>query len=168
MSESDREEEQNAFLQGARAANNKPHEQDPQAPVIVTSLWRRIASCWIHLFPVTVTGVLIYFNASGYYVGAHLAGPVTMEDDAKLDALQGAAKVHEIAIVASMATFVIYVVRYYLLRGPGLPLGLVGASFNFSEATYLVLVPSCGTWLLIHHLWVHEQSTAPRTTRVRI
>lgn len=140
------EEEQELHLLYAQVMNyhharppiHAQQSQDAPGAVIVTSFWRRISSAWVHVFPVAVTGVLLYFNASGYYLGAHLPAAVWMEDDAKLDALQGAAKVHEIAIVTSMAAFVLYVVCYFLLRGLGLPLGLVGASFNFSQPTFLM------------------------------
>lgn len=110
------------------------------APVIVTSVLDCAAPCYIHILPVFASIVIIYFNGSGYFIGAHLGGPVAMSDDAKLDAFQGAAKVHEILIVASMAAAVFDATRYFLLRGSGLPLGLVGAGFNFSQGTFLLSV----------------------------
>jgi hypothetical protein len=74
----------------------------------------------------------------GLFIGFHLSGPVSIGDDIKLDLLQFIAKAHEILIVASLGIVVFNTIRHQLLFGGGVPLGLVGSGFSFSQLGFFL------------------------------
>ncbi|KAE9363295.1 hypothetical protein N431DRAFT_524226, partial [Stipitochalara longipes BDJ] len=67
----------------------------------------------------------------------------TPNQNLKLNALQFAAKLHEVTIVASLSIVAIHCVQYELLRGKGLSLGGVLAGF---QVTDLISLWSPGLW----------------------
>ncbi len=82
--------------------------------------------------------VLFYYNIRGWAIGPNLLhlGPHTWSDDVKLNALQVFAKIQELFIVASVATVVFHYTTKQLVRGPGLPLGLIGAGISFTQISW--------------------------------
>lgn len=103
------------------------------------------AHTWVHLPPIIATAVVLGFNLwlypnariRGHYIGGTIPGP--LEDEAMLNWLQFAAKLHEITIVAGLSTIVWDMVRYFLVYKPlGVPLGLIGAGGAFTEAKFLL------------------------------
>jgi hypothetical protein len=78
--------------------------------------------CIFYVLPVVVCLVLIFFNAFQYYIGGELAG-TSGEDTQKLAALQFAAKVHELLMIASLVSILIAIIREELSVKDGLPFG---------------------------------------------
>ncbi|KAK4201326.1 hypothetical protein QBC40DRAFT_324459 [Triangularia verruculosa] len=91
----------------------------------------------IHMIPVATTVLLVSINLSQHFIGVELDG-IPDQDDEKLGALQVAAKVHELLILASLSVVVFEAVLYELVFGQGLPLGLMGAGFSFSSVGYFL------------------------------
>lgn len=82
-------------------------------------------------------------NLKGYFVGAELAGSKIpfakmFRDEDTLNVLQIFAKVHEIAIIASISALVWDGVRFALHNKEGLPLGLVGTAFCYTQGPWFV------------------------------
>jgi hypothetical protein len=97
---------------------------------------RAALRCCIHIFPVVPSLALAYLSLHGYYIGGELSGPPG-EDSARFGGLQFAAKMHELAINASIATMVHSYIRRELALGVGLPLGALVAGQRFTELSYL-------------------------------
>jgi hypothetical protein len=74
----------------------------------------------------------------GLFIGSQISGPVSISDDIKLDLLQFIAKGHEILIVSSLGIVVFDTIRHQLLFGGGIPLGLVGSGFSFSQLGFFL------------------------------
>lgn len=130
-----------------RHTSRRPEEKKV---VIETSFWIALARCCVHIIPVTGSIILLWFNFYGYYIGSQLSGPGWISDDVKFHLLQFAAKGHELSIIASIATIVFSILRYQLLFGSGIPLGLIGSGKSFSELGYFWYVRfsiSKSTWL---------------------
>ncbi|KAK5657598.1 hypothetical protein OQA88_3177 [Cercophora sp. LCS_1] len=97
-----------------------------------TALFRGI----IHLIPVAGCLVLIYLNASSYYVGGELAGWQD-QDFQKLAALQFAAKIHELFMLASLGLIIVTRIRRELIFGEGLPFGAIFVPSGFTNISFL-------------------------------
>jgi hypothetical protein len=114
-------------------------DREEPKTIIGRSPWRSLRHRLVHLVPVIVICVLMWLNIRKTYIGQQLPGPRRWSDEVKFDLLQVAAKIHEIFMIASLATVVCDIIRYYLLFGPyGVPIGAVGAGITFSGATYLL------------------------------
>ena len=84
--------------------------------------------CLIHLFPVTFALSLIVLNWNTYYVG------ISIYNQAVYQVL---AKIHEVAIQASLATIVFSYIRYELTIGNGIPFGTLFSGLQISQVAYL-------------------------------
>lgn len=92
--------------------------------------------CTVHFAPVTAALALVVLNSAQYYVGGELAGPVG-QDDQKLNALQFAAKLHELLMLASLATIVFTYIRRELIFGEGIPYGALCAGLEIDNFSFL-------------------------------
>ena len=91
--------------------------------------WKAIRECCIHLLPIATTGLLLFLNFS-----TDFWRPVGSPDQkARFNALQFAAKIHEVLIGASLSIVLLSCVHYELLRGRGVPLGSLFAGFQISD-----------------------------------
>jgi hypothetical protein len=118
---------------------DKAKPEKPRPRGAAHGVWTVLRSLAVHILPVLVCVTLLWFNIRSYYLGAQLSGPYTWSDTSKIQLLQVAAKIHEIVMVASLATVAIAIVRHRLLRSSeGLPLGLVGAGLMFGDASFLM------------------------------
>lgn len=83
-----------------------------------------------HLVPVSSCIVLVYVNLKTLYLGNNLTGTTLVSDAVKLQALQLAAKLHEVFMVASLSLAALDIITYRLVHSRrGLPLGMMSASF---------------------------------------
>ncbi|KAH0561987.1 hypothetical protein GP486_003306 [Trichoglossum hirsutum] len=98
--------------------------------------WTALLRCAIHIVPVAPSIALIYLNLTDSYIGGELTGP-SGGDAFKLGALQFAAKLHELAIQASIAVILLSYIRHELTIGPGLPFGAVNAGQSFTDLSFL-------------------------------
>ncbi|KAJ9500287.1 hypothetical protein H2202_004082 [Exophiala xenobiotica] len=100
-----------------------------QKKIIISSSTRKVLWCCVpHVLPIATSITILTLNFHGIYIGADFATQTIT-----LMSFQIAAKVHEIFIVASLSVIVFHAVRFELLYGDGLPLGLVGSGFNFGS-----------------------------------
>ena len=86
-----------------------------------------------HLLPLLVTVAIISLNAREVY-WQDLGLP---NQNTKLQALQYAAKAHEIIMAASLTAIVVYQVRYDLSGSKGVPLGFLTAGFQLNDLSFL-------------------------------
>lgn len=141
---------ESAFPQHARSLQRpseplneerRPLREDREEPktILKGSRRRSLRHCWVHVIPVAIIGVLMWLNIRQTYIGHRMPGLPSWSDDVKFNLLQVAAKIHEILIVASLATVVCDIVCYHLLFGAyGVPISAVGAGITFSGGTYLL------------------------------
>jgi len=106
-------------------------------PLFESSRESAFLCCLVHLIPGLATITLIALNFLRVFISRELEGPGD-QDGIKLGVLQVAAKVHELFIVASLGMVIFHVVRHELVSGAGLPLGLMGAGFSFSNPRYVL------------------------------
>lgn len=71
------------------------NQDEPEKNVVNTSLWIAFSRCWVHILPISISIFLIQLNIRGYYLGQHLRGPKSndQEDSVALAFIQVAAKV---------------------------------------------------------------------------
>ncbi|KAL6849858.1 hypothetical protein ACO1O0_009403 [Amphichorda felina] len=110
-----------------------------------------------HLFPIFGCIVLLYFNLGGYYIGSELTG-LSGQDSAKVNALQFAAKVHEMTMVSSLTVIISTMLRRKVLSGHDVPLSTLVAGFEFTQVHFLwsrelwgsikQIKASCGRYLV--------------------
>ncbi|KPM42359.1 hypothetical protein AK830_g4230 [Neonectria ditissima] len=98
--------------------------------------WRAaLARCGVHVLPAAVSIILITINLLGYFIGNELQGP-SNTNGIKMGILQICAKAQELLIVASLSTVIFHILRSEMVFGAGLPLGLMGAGFNFTSLSF--------------------------------
>ncbi|KAL8860165.1 MAG: hypothetical protein Q9178_003429 [Gyalolechia marmorata] len=102
-------------------------------PVIRRSRWVALSRCAIHLFPTVVFLFLIPLNYKAMYIGPGFS--LETSTGLYLVLFQIGAKLLEICCVSGLATVLLHVLRNDLL-GDGVPLGLVGSGYFFSQANY--------------------------------
>lgn len=91
---------------------------------------------YIHIIPVGAAIGIAILKMNGYFIGADLAGPVG-QNNAKLNAIQFASKLHELTMHASIASIILSIVRYELRDGKVLPFGAILAGLQFKEISFL-------------------------------
>ena len=90
----------------------------------------------IHIIPVSVALWEIVLNWNTYFVGYHVYS---------LAYYQFGAKLHEIAIQASLSAVIFSYVRYELMLGDGIPFGALFSGLQISQASYLWSMEFWGT-----------------------
>ncbi|KAI9892258.1 MAG: hypothetical protein M1814_001717 [Vezdaea aestivalis] len=110
--------------------------REPRKVALTKNRWWAAARCVIHLPSVGVSIVLLYLNLGDVYLGGELIGQ-SGQDSVKLGALQFAAKLHELAIHASLAAILYTYIRRELLARGGLPFGALVAGQRFKDLSYL-------------------------------
>ena len=74
-----------------RLSNRGEHKKK----VVSISFWTAFSRCWVHILPVSISIFLIQLNLKGSYLGQHLRGPTSsdQEDSIALAFIQVAAKI---------------------------------------------------------------------------
>lgn len=89
--------------------------------------------CVIHLFPIIITSILLFLNFSGIYYE-----PTGVSNqNARLNTLQFAAKLHEVSITLSLSAIVLTYIQFELLQGSGIPLGSLLSAFQVNNLSSL-------------------------------
>lgn len=88
----------------------------------------------LHLGPVTITIALIYLNVKSVYWSDVEANGKWQNNI--LNALQFAAKMHEIWIIISITAITSHFVVFFLANGKGLPFGLLGAGIQVADFSF--------------------------------
>lgn len=119
---------------------------EPKKNVVSTSFWVAFSRCWVHILPVSISIFLIQLKVRGHYLGQHLRGPTSndQEDSVALAFIQVAAKLLELLIVASLAAVVFQVIRDGLLHEDGIPFGIATSGFSFDRMQYFWSPPLWG------------------------
>lgn len=123
------------------------HKKFEEPPKIALRRSRKtaLARNIIHLVPIIGAVTVISLNCAGFYVGASLEN---------INALQFAAKLHEMTMVASLAQILVSTIRDELLCEQGLPWGALFSGLQISQLSYLwsmefwgsVTTPSLPLW----------------------
>ena len=133
--------------------NRKEKSESPKA----VARYSRYATAGIittHLLPIAATATLLYINVSNTY----FEDPGVPNQNTRLNALQFAAKVHEVLITVSFSAIVLHYIQYELLHGRGVPLGSIFASFQ---------VTNLGT-LWSPGLWAIASARVPKARRILV
>ncbi|KAH8804680.1 hypothetical protein F5884DRAFT_754277 [Xylogone sp. PMI_703] len=101
--------------------------EEPKA-ITNRSKWRAVSGCSIHIFPTGITIVLLVLNFCQVYAG---------DTPVQSNALQFAAKFHEILIAASLSNIAIHYVQYRLLHEEGVPFGGILTGFQLANLNTL-------------------------------
>ncbi|OCK79240.1 hypothetical protein K432DRAFT_383222 [Lepidopterella palustris CBS 459.81] len=112
------------------------HSPEPKKYVVRTSFWIALQRCMVHLLPSAASIVVITLNLKGFFIGFELAG-IPGHDAMSIAALQVTAKLQEFLIVASVASVLFHRLRHDMLRGRGMPFGLLGCGLSFTQLSYL-------------------------------
>lgn len=122
----------NDFLHRARRKGSRE-----EAKVVVDrSRILALGRCSVHILPVSVSVTILWVNFKQVFIGIDFRSLVSSET-INIALLQTAAKVQELLIVASLATVAFQLLRYELINGNGLPLGLLAAGFDFAKLSWL-------------------------------
>ncbi|KAH6838714.1 hypothetical protein B0T12DRAFT_400182 [Alternaria alternata] len=109
--------------------------------------------CVVHLIPVSAALALLILNCSNHYIGGELSG-TPGQDTQKLAALQFAAKLHELFMLASLGAIALTYIRKELVFGGGIPFGTVFSATQFKDLTFLW---SPELWGTIYHKWTERR-----------
>ena len=101
---------------------------EPEKVAIRRSRTTALLRTLIHVVPVGVALFEIILNLKGHFVGKSFD---------KQNYLQFAAKAHEIAMQASIATILLSYIRYQISAGKGIPFGAVLSGLQFLQVSYL-------------------------------
>ena len=101
---------------------------EPTKKAIRKSKTVALLRCLIHLFPVSVALFEIILNWNTYYVGISIYNQAVY---------QVVAKIHEVAIQASLATVVFSYIRHELTIGNGIPFGTLVSGLQINQISYL-------------------------------
>ncbi|KAF5877908.1 uncharacterized protein Bfra_000071 [Botrytis fragariae] len=109
---------------------NRKHKSEDLKEATVRGRWHVARSCAFHLLPITVTIILLLLNSLEVYSDS--IGSDVDNLNARLNALQFAAKMHEILIGASLSTMGLNLLQYEVLNG-GIPFGGLLAGFRIND-----------------------------------
>ena len=102
--------------------------QEPEKIAIRRSRVTALLRTLIHAVPLGIAIFEIVLNFKGLYVGKHFN---------KQNYIQFAAKAHEIAMQASIATILLSYIRFQISTGKGMPFGAVLSGLQFLQVGYL-------------------------------
>jgi hypothetical protein len=114
---------------------------EPRKVAIRSGLLANLPTLMPHLIAVAATWGVISLSYRGVYwmdlvPPTRLVAPLLTQSGA-LNALQFAAKIHELLILASLTTIVMYAMRTHLLGQAGLPFGLIASGFQIFSGEWL-------------------------------
>ncbi|KAJ5106416.1 hypothetical protein N7456_003091 [Penicillium angulare] len=112
-------------------------KRDREYPKVVIWRCRQVAlpRTLLHIVPFCASIFLVAININGYYVGTEISG-IEGYNSAKLGALQFAAKLHEITILASLSMIVFTLVQMRLVTQK-VAFGSVFSGLQFQTLSYL-------------------------------
>lgn len=124
---------------------------EPRKIVVYNSLWAAWCRSLIHIVPTIISISLCVVNLQGRFIGRELEGP-SGNEEAKVFAIQIAAKVQvsmsarapsqllpnldqELLMMTSLGSIILHLLRHKMLRGSGVPLGLIGSDKACTQPT---------------------------------
>ncbi|KAL8821185.1 MAG: hypothetical protein Q9191_007362 [Dirinaria sp. TL-2023a] len=129
----------------SEATNDRPVTRS----TVASEKWwsTSLMQCFFHAIPLAVTLVVVGLNIFGVY-WQDLGLP---HQKAVLQALQYAAKAHEIMMTASMSAIVIHRAQHDLNDTQGMPFGLLTGGFKLGEPLYLCTSQFLGASVVRKH-----------------
>ena len=118
-----------------RRLRGRRRRSEQKKVIISTSRWTALSRCGVHILPVLVSIAIVSINIRQVYIGIDFKSLVN-SDTINIAFLQTAAKLQDLLIIASLATIVFQLLRDELLYGDGIPLGLLGAGFEFTKLSF--------------------------------
>lgn len=109
--------------------------KEPRKNVFTKSAWVAFQRSLVHLLPSIASIVVIALNLNGFFIGFELAG-IPGHDQVDMAALQVAAKLQELLIIASIGSIVYHRLRHDLLNR-SIPFGLLGSGLSFTQISHL-------------------------------
>lgn len=114
----------------------RQHKEREEKKIAIAKSWRLAATrCAVHLLPVLISITIVAINTKAIFIGINFDSKIQSET-INIAFLQVAAKLQELAIIASLAAVTFEILRHELIYGDGLPLGLLVAGFEFSKISY--------------------------------
>ncbi|KAK1756322.1 hypothetical protein QBC47DRAFT_412890 [Echria macrotheca] len=113
-----------------------------ETPKIVSSSRKRdalLTAAVYHLFPVLITALYTVTYAQQW------TWPHPGPSQEVMAALQFVAKIHECAVIASLANIFYHRIRYLMIQADGVPLGLITSPFQTGNPLYFVSPEFLGT-----------------------
>lgn len=110
---------------------NLPSE--PLKKAIEKDRWKALASCGKHFLPVGITIYLLILN----FAQVFWETPGIRGQNARLNALQLAAKIHELLVISSLSLIVLHFIQSELFRGGGIPMGGIFSAFQITDISSL-------------------------------
>ena len=108
-------------------------QMEPRAAATQRKRWLNILYCLPHMIPLAATITILILNARGVY-WQDLGRP---NQNTILQALQYAAKAHELTMAASLTAIVVHQIQYDLSSSKGVSLGFLTAGFRLSDPLYI-------------------------------
>lgn len=110
-------------------------------PAIYTGFWDNSPKLVPHLVAILVTVAVVQLSFRNHY-WMDLKDPqheilIGITQGGALNALQLAAKIHELIIVASLGKIILHLAHHHLVGRSGLPLGLITNSFSIGAGDFL-------------------------------
>jgi hypothetical protein len=133
---------------------NWTHEEEEKKIVVDKNRPLALIRCVVYLVPLAAALTLVILNASNHYIGGELSGP-SGQDFEKLAALQFAAKLHELLMLASLATVLMTHIRKELAFGEGIPFGTMFAAQQFKDISFLW---SPELWGVMYKRWRQKRA----------
>jgi hypothetical protein len=144
-----------ANLRTASTLNEPSRSGEPRKVAIRSGLLANLPTLLPHLIAIAATFGVVSLSYRGAY-WMDLAPPQRfiaplLTQSGALNALQFAAKLHELLILASLTTIVMYAMRTHLLGQAGLPFGLIASGFQIFS----------GEWLRRKSFWAAWKARQP-------
>ncbi|KAL8720985.1 MAG: hypothetical protein Q9181_007802, partial [Wetmoreana brouardii] len=108
------------------------HVGEPRKVAVDGRRWQSLLYCLPHMIPILVTMIILCINIAQVY-WQDLDQP---NQNRTLQALQYAAKAHEMMIIASLTAIVVYRIQHDLSCFNGVPLGLLTGGFMFTSPNF--------------------------------
>lgn len=108
-------------------------QMKPRAATAHRERWLNVLYCLPHMVPLAVTITILILNARGVY-WQDLGRP---NQNTILQALQYAAKGHELTMAASLTAIIVHQIQYDLSSPKGVSLGFLTAGFRLSDPLFV-------------------------------
>lgn len=106
---------------------------EPRAATAHRERWLNVLYCLPHMVPLAATMTILILNARGVY-WQDLGRP---NQNTILQALQYAAKGHELTMAASLTAIIVHQIQYDLSSPKGVSLGFLTAGFRLSDPLFV-------------------------------
>ncbi|KAL8785700.1 MAG: hypothetical protein Q9195_008523 [Heterodermia aff. obscurata] len=115
------------------AHSDRHQDEEPKKIAMDGRLWVAFLYCIPHAIPLAITIIILYLNVRQVY-WQDLGYP---RQSSILQALQYAAKAHELMMAASLAAIVVHRIQHDLSCSGGVPFGFLTAGFRLDDPSFV-------------------------------